>query len=109
MHTWLIAHTLSISQKVQSEWAGNCSAALYVERALNGPLRSKEGNHLVLVHGVFVNLCDICEYLIHFLNLSNESVARIVFRIFFSSGILLLLVLRLGSKNMYFILPHCVR
>lgn len=31
---------------------GNCSAALYVERALNGPLRSKEGNHLMLVHRI---------------------------------------------------------
>lgn len=107
MHTWLIAYTLNISQKVQSEWASNCSAALYVERTLNGPLRSKEGNHLVLVHGTFVNPSDICECLIHFLNLSNESVARIVFRILFRSQILLLVVQKFESKDVYFILLHC--
>ena len=42
------------------------SEALDVERALKKPLRSKERNHSMLMHGTFVNPSDICEYLIHF-------------------------------------------
>ena len=71
------------------------SAALDVERALNEPLRSKERNHSILMHGTFVNPSDICEYLIHFLNLSNESVAIIVYRILFRSTESVLVILRL--------------
>lgn len=67
------------------------------EKALNEPLRSKEGDHLGLVHGVSVNPQDIRAYLIYVLNLSNESVAIIVFEILFRSVVLLLVILRLGG------------
>lgn len=106
MHTWLITYTLKISQKVQSEWVGNCSAALHIERALNGPLRSKEGNHLVCGRGTFVNPSDIHEYLIHFLNLPNDSVARIAWKTLFRSTVSLPVILRLGGRmcGLYFAL-----
>lgn len=45
-----------------------------------------------------MNPNDMCEYLIHCLNLSNESVARIVFRILLRSIVLLLVIFKLVGK-----------